>query len=568
MKKSVFFFLLACCMAIATPTFSQSYEELVEMAIAAAQADSLRKSEALYKQALKINPNDYRNALVHHSLGHVEELIYWSDPSDTKILEEAVYHYSQAVEMQPESVLMRFSRADLYLNLKNYGKAVLDYSDIIKKDPANTEALNRRGFAYFQMREYDKARADYERVLKQKPSDYLSALGVALVLQKTNKTSEAITRMGFLMAAYPDNPDLYEVRASMYEDLEKYELALLDLTKAIEMDPSNPDRYIRRAELYEKMGKATHARNDRRKAQKLLEEPPQHVMVPEAPDYNDPTMWYTVDGDSLDTGADIFYIVSTWEEDWTTGDGTICHYADVWNPTHRQHMATEISGVGNYMAPGNHFYAPFYRHTTINTFLTANEDTISSRTRISMDDVCRAFDAFQKQRDQSRPLIIAGFSQGGMAVVQLLKHMDDEAYSQLAAAYVMGYKVTQEDISSCSHIRPAKGEADTGVTICYNTVKDVKFVNPVISATDIGINPVNWKTDATPAVLHDSITVTLSPEYHVLVVSGYSGSEYRPYRNFINVGDIHSCEPWLYSDCIKRNINIRAKQWRAEHLLQ
>lgn len=40
--------------------------------------------------------------------------------------------------------------------------------------------------------------------------------------------------------------------------------------------------------------------------------------IPQAPDYDDATMWVTADGDSLGTGADIFYVVSTWEEDWTT----------------------------------------------------------------------------------------------------------------------------------------------------------------------------------------------------------------------------------------------------------
>ena len=74
---------------------------------------------------------------------------------------------------------------------------------------------------------------------------------------------------------------------------------------------------------------------------------------------------------------------------------------------------------------------------------------------------------------------------------------------------------------------------------------------------------MNWCTDATPAVLHDSITVTLSPEYHVLVVDGYEGAEYKPYGDFINVGDIHSCEPWLYSECIRDNIAERAQAWRA-----
>jgi len=291
----------------------------------------------------------------------------------------------------------------------------------------------------------------------------------------------------------------------------------------------------------------------------------QVTYIPQAPDYYDATMWVTADGDTDGMGADIFYVVSTWEEDWTMEDGRICHYADVWNTTHREHMGMEINKVAAYMSEGNRFFAPFYRHATIEAFMTQNEDTIRSRTRLAMGDVCAAFDYFQAQRDKSRPLIISGFSQGGLAVVELLKHIDDETYSQLAAAYVLGYKVTKADMAECSHIRPAEGETDTGVTICYNTVKDVKYVKPVISASDICINPVNWRTDATPATLHDTITVTLSPEHHVLVVSGYSGSEYAAYKDFINVGDIHSCEPWLYSECLAKNIKVRAKEWRKLH---
>ena len=291
--------------------------------------------------------------------------------------------------------------------------------------------------------------------------------------------------------------------------------------------------------------------------------------IPKAPDYDDPMMWVTADGDSDSTGADIFYVVSTWEEDWTTDDGRTSHYADVWNPIHRKRMGDkEIRKVAAYMSPGNRFFAPYYRHTTMETFLTQNADTIYNRTRLAMADVCTAFDHFQAQRDTSRPLIIAGFSQGGLAVVELLKHIDDETYKQLAAAYVLGYKVTPEDTVVCKRIKAAQGEADTGVTICYNTVKDVKYIQPVIAATCMGINPVNWRTDATPATLHDTITVTLSPEYHVLVVSGYSGSEYPPYKDFLNVGDIHSCEPWLYSECLAKNITVRAKKWRETATLQ
>ena len=197
--------------------------------------------------------------------------------------------------------------------------------------------------------------------------------------------------------------------------------------------------------------------------------------------------------------------------------------------------------------------------------MTNSDDSVYQRTRLSMEDVCKAFDLFQAQRDQTRPLIIAGFSQGGLAVVELLKHISDETYSQLAAAYVLGYKVTKADMEMCSHIRPAEGETDTGVTICYNTVKDVKYVLPVIAGSDICINPVNWRTDDTPAILKDTITITVSPEYHVLVATNYSASEYQPFRGFLNVGDIHSCEPWLYSECLQENIKVRTKEWRKNH---
>ena len=105
--------------------------------------------------------------------------------------------------------------------------------------------------------------------------------------------------------------------------------------------------------------------------------------IPQAPNYDDATMWVTADGDADGTGADVFYVVSTWEDDWTTEDGQICHYADVWNPKHRANMADlELKKVAAYMSPGNRFFAPFYRHTTIQAFMTNNEDTVYQRTRL------------------------------------------------------------------------------------------------------------------------------------------------------------------------------------------
>ena len=56
-------------------------------------------------------------------------------------------------------------------------------------------------------------------------------------------------------------------------------------------------------------------------------------------------MWYTRENNQVEQGADVFYIVSTWEKDWTTADGSICHYADVYNPEHCADMDKEISRI-------------------------------------------------------------------------------------------------------------------------------------------------------------------------------------------------------------------------------
>lgn len=66
------------------------------------------------------------------------------------------------------------------------------------------------------------------------------------------------------------------------------------------------------------------------------------------------------------------------------------------------------------------------------------------------------------------------------------------------------------------------------------------------------INPVNWCTDATPAMLNDTITVTVDPYYKVLVLQGFDGSYLPNILNVLNTGDYHGIEPWVYSDCLKR----------------
>lgn len=285
--------------------------------------------------------------------------------------------------------------------------------------------------------------------------------------------------------------------------------------------------------------------------------------IPQAPDYSDPTFWYTEKNDKTGKNADVFYIVSTWETDWKTDSGETVHYADVYNKKHRDDMTKEISGVAAYMGKDNNFYSPFYRHITIEGWATRDENIINNRFKIAFEDVRNAFETFLKNRPKNRPFVLAGFSQGGKAVVELLKIMPKDVYQQMVAAYVLGYKVTPDDTLTSTNIKAAQGPDDIGVTICYNSVSDVKYIQPVVAAPcTFCINPVNWRTDDVPATLHDTITVSVAQKEKVLVVKGYSGSEYSPIMGFLNVGDFHSAEPWLYKECLEKNIKNRIEVFK------
>jgi hypothetical protein len=288
--------------------------------------------------------------------------------------------------------------------------------------------------------------------------------------------------------------------------------------------------------------------------------------VPAQPSYADQAMWHIERNDTGD-GADVFYIPSTWEFDWYTTDSVVSHWADVTNPNHLADMNIEMTETAKYMADGNNYYSPYYRHITLDSWATLNEDTISRRYNdVAFKDVKSAFDYFIENFNNERPFIIAGFSQGAKSVVELMKVMPEKVRQRMIAAYVLGYKVTPDDVTVAPWITAAADSLDTGVTICYNSVSDVKYVKDVVSTPNVMcINPVNWRTDDTPATLNDTITVTVNTEHKVLVLKGFDGSYLPNILNVLNVGDYHGIEPWVYSECLRANFKQRIKSYRSRH---
>ena len=283
--------------------------------------------------------------------------------------------------------------------------------------------------------------------------------------------------------------------------------------------------------------------------------------VPPAPDYADSTQWFIVDRQGE---ADLFYVISTETGDHMIGDDT-CHYADTHDDYLRGRMAHEMHAVDSFYSGHLNYYSPYYRQVSMQSWAT--EEMAISRIPLAMSDCVRSFDYYMTHFNHGRPFILAGFSQGAYALMQIMKVMPDSIASRMVAAYAIGYKVTAEDTASCYHLRSANSATDTGVTICFNSVKTPESEIKIVSGGNIFcINPVNWRTDtvSTPFVFYgkkknDTLSVSLDPESRLLLVDGYTNDKPMPVIGI--PGNYHHLELKFYYPYIRQNMADRVADY-------
>ena len=287
--------------------------------------------------------------------------------------------------------------------------------------------------------------------------------------------------------------------------------------------------------------------------------------LPNEPDYGDSTQWYMNDRGGQ---ADLFYIISTETGDYTRSEGALCHYADTYNDSVRGPLRGEMTGVDHLLSGNLNYYSPYYRQCSLQSY--ASDSLTQARMPLPTGDVRRAFNYYLEHLNQGRPFILAGYSQGAIILLELLKEIDDSAINRMIAAYVIGATVSDDDARH-PHIMAARRADDTGVTICYNSVRDAGCALPHFEYSAMAINPVNWRTDDTPATLttepsphipadrqqKDRLTVRLDPTTRLLFVDGYTGTDYvLPLIG--KEGCYHSREVWLYREQLRLNMALRA----------
>ncbi len=213
------------------------------------------------------------------------------------------------------------------------------------------------------------------------------------------------------------------------------------------------------------------------------------------PDYSQQDSWASKP-ESTTHPVDVFYVFPTIYSERSPLNMDIMNRPDL--QTKVQGLMVAQAGV--YSRSGN-LFAPYYRQTSF-VALNPDEDMYENEYfRIGADDVAAAFDYYLENLNQGRPFILASHSQGSLVMIDLIRHRlsDPELQKKLVAAYLIGYSVMPDDFKNYPWMRSATGADDTGVVVSYNTQTPSATGSPVLIDGAFCINPLNWRTDGTPA---------------------------------------------------------------------
>lgn len=308
--------------------------------------------------------------------------------------------------------------------------------------------------------------------------------------------------------------------------------------------------------------------------------------LPVAPDYAQLEAWF---GGGICGGRDydVFYIVPTCVFDWRNAEGDVCHYMDVYEPSHRASVDGPIRLARGIFADEANFFAPYYRQITIESW-AENDEVIESRFAVAYADIEAAFRYYVENLNDGRPFVLAGHSQGGKAVIELLcRDMADSLYARLIAAYPLGYPVRDTDVSP--YLIPAASADDTGVYVTFSSVSSPDRLTELLSGSRTAINPLNWRTDSRPGTKEEHLGTVftsadgsiVSEEAHVisayldeetkaLVVSGVDpAAYYEPaLADLFPVGNYHVVELNFFYRNLQRNVKDRAAAFFAAQAAQ
>lgn len=307
-----------------------------------------------------------------------------------------------------------------------------------------------------------------------------------------------------------------------------------------------------------------------------------------APDYSRKEHWL-MRTENPDKAVDMIFLYPSSCND--PEEDVICR---IDNPSMTQTAQLYYASQATAFEPVANMYAPYWRQVNgAKIPMLSYEDVHKAEWSEPRTDVYAALDYYFENLNNGRPFFLAGHSQGSnLSFIVLSDYMKEhpDYYERMIAAYCIGDSLTRQYLKDNPHVKAAQAADDLGVVVSWNTEGPAnKGRNSLVIAPGaIGINPLNWRTDETPAgpelnlgsflprllepgldelpVKADAVLdlergslMVMNPEFEKYAITKIPGFE--QVEPVFGPASYHGCDYSFFYLNIRENARLRAEEW-------
>lgn len=136
------------------------------------------------------------------------------------------------------------TRAEIYIELDEKVKAYKDYSSAIDYTPDDEDIYEKRAQLYYEEERYDLADKDYRKIISLDAGSVMGYMGLGRNANQQKQYDDAIVQYDYALKLANDYSSGYSFRAESYAGLHKYNEAIDDIIKALDLDYDEKAFYL------------------------------------------------------------------------------------------------------------------------------------------------------------------------------------------------------------------------------------------------------------------------------------------------------------------------------------
>ena len=174
-------------------------------------------------------------------------------------LKQALFHYSDALSLDPGHIRARLNRTSVNMGLNEAQRALDDAAILLDLAPHLAVARSRKGDAHMHLGEWDKAAQEFKHVLEKAPHHTHALTQLAACYMGMDRPERAEGPLNEALRQTPEHAPAWFQRGLYYLHFNKLDHALSDFEAAVRCDGNHMDARLRIAAHHHGLGNLDEA---------------------------------------------------------------------------------------------------------------------------------------------------------------------------------------------------------------------------------------------------------------------------------------------------------------------